>query len=219
MGRTTNPCKHEGARVLLVEGKNDCHVVLALCQAHSVPETFGVYECENSEGILRRLNALVPSPEPPEVIGFLLDADPVFEQRWQSVRTWFQTPRNLHLQGYELPPSPSPGGTVLPEVPGSPRLGFWLMPDNRQSGMLEDFCLDMANPHARSQAEQAVDHAQKSGATTFKDVHRSKAIAHTYLAWQDEPGRPLGQAITAQALDPQTTLAKSFADWLTALFA
>jgi hypothetical protein len=26
------PCKHTGNKVLLVEGKNDCHVIFALCR-------------------------------------------------------------------------------------------------------------------------------------------------------------------------------------------
>lgn len=46
----------------------------------------------------------------------------------------------------------------------------------------------------------------------------SKAVIHTYLAWQDEPDRPLGQAITKQALRPQTDIAVRFTDWLKALF-
>ena len=36
---------------------------------------------------------------------------------------------------------------------------------------------------------------------------------------QFEPGRPLGQAITAQALRPQTATSRAFTEWLTRLFA
>nr|WP_254435729.1 DUF3226 domain-containing protein [Dolichospermum sp. UHCC 0260] len=46
----------------------------------------------------------------------------------------------------------------------------------------------------------------------------SKAIIHTYLAWQDEPGYPMGQAITKQSLRPHTDIAIKFTDWLTRLF-
>jgi hypothetical protein len=52
----------------------------------------------------------------------------------------------------------------------------------------------------------------------FKAVDRSKAIIHTYLAWQDEPGRPMGPAITKQALQPDTNIARSFTSWLIQLF-
>ncbi|BAC91019.1 gsl3078 [Gloeobacter violaceus PCC 7421] len=53
---------------------------------------------------------------------------------------------------------------------------------------------------------------------TFKEVHRSKAVIHTYLAWCDEPGYPLGKAITSQSLQPQTSIARKFTDWLVRLF-
>ncbi len=55
----TEICKQTTSKVLLVEGSNDCHVVLALCQAHGVPKNFGVYECGSDESVIKRLNALV----------------------------------------------------------------------------------------------------------------------------------------------------------------
>jgi hypothetical protein len=45
-------CKEQGRKILLVEGINDCHVVMALCKAHDVPQTFGLYECGNDDGVL-----------------------------------------------------------------------------------------------------------------------------------------------------------------------
>jgi hypothetical protein len=43
-------------------------------------------------------------------------------------------------------------------------------------------------------------------------------MAQTYLAWQDEPGNPLGQAITNHVLQPQTEIAYNFTNWLNRLF-
>ena len=40
-------CKSEAERVLLVEGKDDCHVILALAQYYQLAENFGIYECGN----------------------------------------------------------------------------------------------------------------------------------------------------------------------------
>jgi AAA15 family ATPase/GTPase len=50
------------------------------------------------------------------------------------------------------------------------------------------------------------------------EVDRSKAIIHTYLAWQKEPGRPMGQSITAKVLDPNLEIALSFITWIRTLF-
>jgi hypothetical protein len=92
------------------------------------------------------------------------------------------------------------------------------MPNNRPDGMLEDFCSEMINVEANATVEQCPTIAETSGHTSFKSVHRSKAFVHTYLAWQDKPGRPLGQAITAQTLRNDTATAKAFVKWLTELF-
>ncbi|MEZ2230397.1 DUF3226 domain-containing protein [Microcoleus sp.] len=53
-------CKQDTDRVLLVEGDNDCHVVMALCKAHNVPETFGIYQCGSDSGIIACLSPFTP---------------------------------------------------------------------------------------------------------------------------------------------------------------
>jgi hypothetical protein len=207
-------CQQDTNRVLLVEGINDCHVVMALCQAHQVPETFGIYECGGKEKVLKRLNALISKPDPPQVIGSLLDVDPPsIEGRWDSIKN------KLRHYSYPFTDCPDLDGTILESSVDKPKLGFWLMPNNRDLGMLEDFCAELAEPTALAFAKVCVDNAEAQNVTTFKAVHRSKAIIHNYLAWQDEPGRPMGQAITAQALRPQTEIAVKFTNWLTRLFS
>ena len=211
MNATNRNYRHEGPRVLLVEGRDDCHVVWALCNAYQVPETFGVYVCGNDVILLRRLRALIQRPES-EIIGVVLDADENVESRWQSIRD------KLQNYPYRLPNAPDPGGTIVEAVEDLPRLGFWLMPNNVDPGMLEDFCRQLAPDDAIAYAEHCVTEAREKSFATFREVHRSKAEVHTYLAWQDEPGRPLGQSITARVLRPDTAIATTFADWLQALY-
>ncbi len=43
-------------------------------------------------------------------------------------------------------------------------------------------------------------------------------IAHTYLAWQDEPGKRLGSAITARQFDSANPFAGHFIQWLCDMF-
>ena len=52
----------------------------------------------------------------------------------------------------------------------------------------------------------------------FRQVAESKAIIHTWLAWQREPGMPLGRAITARFLDPNVSQVDVIVDWLMRLF-
>lgn len=207
-------CKHEGDAVLLVEGQNDCHVTLALCKSYQLTENFGIYECGSDSKALRRLNALIASSIPPKVIGLMIDADrPNLAGRWSSIQS------KLSNYDYTFPQFPIPDGTIIDSKNGLPRLGFWLMPNNRIDGMLEDFCCEMIDEQASATVEQCLQIAEASGHASFKMIHRSKAFVHTYLAWQDEPGKPLGQAITAQALRDNTTTAKTFIEWLTILFS
>ncbi|MDB9314095.1 hypothetical protein PN462_13370 [Spirulina sp. CS-785/01] len=211
-------CKQDTDKVLLVEGDNDCHVVMALCAAHNVPEVFGIYQCGSDIGVLKRLNALIVRPNPPQVIGVLLDADqPSTENnslaaRWQSIQTKL---RHYH---YIFPTVPDVNGTIIQSQADEPKLGVWLMPNNQDSGMLENFCAELANPTALAFAEDCVQQARLNDITTFKAVHQSKAVIHTYLAWQDEPGYPLGKAITKKSLHPQTEIAERFTNWLIRLF-
>jgi len=41
---------------------------------------------------------------------------------------------------------------------------------------------------------------------------------HTWLAWQEEPGKPLGTAITAKFLDANVAQVDVLVAWLKALF-
>ncbi len=212
MNTTNSADNYAGAKVLLVEGDDDCHVVWALCEKHEVPETFCVYDCGSDDKLLSSLNALIQRPEK-EIIGVVIDVDkPDIESRWQSIRD------KLKNYPYVFPDAPEPDGTIIESVEDKPRLGFWLMPNNIDSGMLEDFCRQLAPANAIAFAEHCVTEAKEKLLTPFKDVHRSKAVIHTYLAWQGEPGRPLGQSITAKALESETEIAKTFASWLNRLF-
>ena len=92
------------------------------------------------------------------------------------------------------------------------------MPDNSNEGMLEDFLLRGVPAVGVEVAKGAIELAKIEQVTTFKDVHYSKAVIHTYLAWQDEPGRPLGLSITSKMLSAETPEAKRFVAWLRKLF-
>lgn len=211
--RTKEPCKYEGKRVLLVEGVNDCHVVMALCQVSGVPDNFGIYQCGGYVEVLKRLNALILQADGPEIIGVVVDADsPDVRERWRQIK------EKPELKAYPFPNLPTPDGIVIPAQDGRPRLGTWLMPDNRNAGMLEDFLIELVSSKGIEAAKNCITNAQSKNLTSFKEAHLSKAVIHTYLAWQDEPGKPLGQAVTAQVLQPNTQTAKAFIDWLKRLF-
>ncbi|HEU5370317.1 MAG TPA: DUF3226 domain-containing protein, partial [Ktedonobacterales bacterium] len=100
-----------------------------------------------------------------------------------------------------------------------PTVGVWLMPDNTLSGMLEDFASflipsdDVLWPLAGDVVQQVVIKKR-----LFPESHLMKARIHTWLAWQEEPGTPLGLAITRRYLDAAAPHAQQLVNWIRQLF-
>ncbi len=94
------------------------------------------------------------------------------------------------------------------------------MPDNHSHGMLETFLLCLApNPKdvLSDFAEKSCIEAQKIGAA-FKASHLIKAKIHTWLAWQEEPGRQLHEAVKHHILKADCAYSKPFVDWFRRLY-
>ena len=197
---------------LLVEGKNDFHVICSLLEHYNVPELFSV---EDKEGIERLLEAFEVELIRIEVekLGVIIDSDADLLACWQQLKTI------LKNSGYHtVPTNPNLGGAVIKEN-GLPVVGIWLMPNNKIPGMLEDFVSllvpenDLLWPMADTILQQVMQQECR-----FPQNHRIKAHIHTWLAWQEEPGKPLGQALTARYLDANSPHAQELITWIRKLF-
>ncbi len=51
-----------------------------------------------------------------------------------------------------------------------------------------------------------------------RDAHQHKADIHTWLAWQNPPGRQLHQAVMERILDPKHPKAQIFVNWFRDLY-
>ncbi len=210
---------------LLVEGNDDLHVVTNIRDSCQLADNFDIVDCKSVSNIKSTLTSYLKNP--PEVIGIVIDADANTENPEQALTARWQSIRDLlRREGYTVPDDPAPDGTIVAGVGRKPKIGIWLMPDNVQyPGMLEDFVSTMIPPGdlTLSIAEEAliqVDSARANGqGGLFKSVHRSKALIHTWLSWQDEPGKTMGIAIKARMLDHNTHLCQRFATWLNTLFS
>ena len=198
-------------RRMLVEGSDDLHLVANLCVANgiSMPETFYI---SNKEGIDNLLDTLYLELEDSEleILGILVDADTNLDARWQSLCDI------LTRAGYAVPVHPVPTGTILHDE-DKPTVGIWLMPDNQVGGMLEDFAA-MLIPDDDALLPYARECVRQLPVRRFAEVLHAKADIHTWLAWQPEPGKPFGTAITARYLNPESAQAQVFINWLRALF-
>ncbi|ODM56410.1 hypothetical protein BC455_21645 [Vibrio harveyi] len=214
MSGNNNWLKTTEGPVLLTEGDNDCHVIAALCKAHELPENcFGFFSCGSDDKVIKRLKLLLKSGvNCPEILAVVLDADaPNLASKWSSLSTI------LTREGYTVPTTPTSEGTILTAT-DKPRIGIWMMPDNNIDGMLEDFCLRLAPQEALDLARDYLTRCRDAGQATFKEAHHSKAMVHSFLGTQDEPGSPLGQAITRRVLSSEESIARDFTNWLLNVF-
>lgn len=207
------------SNVLLVEGNDDYHVIKVLSNKNEIPESFFIKNCgcktQDKEGgmIVAAIEPTILSPSH-KIVGIVVDADKgpydnseeAFNNRWKQINTI------LTKLEYNIPSLPAFEGTIIQQIEDKPKVGIWMMPDNKVSGMLEDFINELANEKAIKFSTECVEKAKKMGEeiATFKDVHKSKAIIHTYLAWQDKPGMFMGQAINAGRLKYDVKIANLF---------
>ena len=204
-----------GKKILLVEGSDDEHVLKHICGERGV----GKLDEVKPQGDVLRLLENFPvrlKESDVEALGVVIDADTELAARWQSLRD------RLTKAGYQnVPANPAPAGTILapPSEGLLPRVGVWIMPDNQTRGILEDF-LHFLVPsgsklfgHVKSSVA-----AIPEGERRFSQLAEPKAIIHTWLAWQQAPGRPLGTAITAKFLDPNVAQVDVLVVWLKQLF-
>lgn len=205
---------------LMVEGIDDSAVVRHLLQRHGYDWDDGtavrpyVRALDGIEKLLETLPVEAKNGNTRR-LGVVLDADLSHLDRWRAVAD------RLRPAGITLPEQPEPAGTVVSGLFPDTQIGFWLMPDNLSRGTLEDFlaklvpagdaCWEMAH-------ETAVQARGRYGDRGCPEKDRAKSHLYTWLAWQREPGRPFGTALTARILGHDSPEALAFLSWFRRLF-
>jgi hypothetical protein len=198
---------------LLVEGRDEMHVVHHLSNYAGIMR--GSFDTIPKNGYSELLESLEVHLLESDLqrLGVVVDADYDLDARWTSLRN------RLISSGYSsLPEFPQPAGIVILQH-DKPKLGVWLWPNNSLPGILEDFVSYLVpdNDYLWTYACQAVDSIPMEN-RRFKNSYLPKVYIHTWLAWQEEPGTPLGQAITKRYLDASLPDAQKFIEWLKRLF-
>lgn len=213
---------------LLVEGSDDKNMFFHLLtyynlinrrstEAKRFRDTNKHFEIKDHEGVDNLLNTLKVELKRGDVIrrcyGVVVDADEDLAATWQRLQNIF------HKAGYKnIPRVPDANGTVLTQE-GLPTVGIWLMPNNKLPGMMEDF-ISFLRPSEDvfwPMAEEVVVKVIEKGCH-FRSSYKSKACLHTWLAWQEEPGKPMGQAITKRYVDADAIHAKQLISWFRNVF-
>lgn len=217
-------------RVLLVEGVNDAQIILNLFGANNVRAEFRGYktprfdsnkniEIREKGGIENLLEGLSIETKANNdgYLGIVVDADTSLDSRWQSL---VDRLRGDEI-GYEnVPMAPVENGLVLESQGFLPRIGIWVMPNNQLMGKIENFIrlLVSADKESLWQISEKAVNEIPDNERLFANKDLIKAQVHTFLAWQDEPGRPMGESITRRYFQTDAPDALNFVSWIRKLY-
>jgi hypothetical protein len=216
---------------LWVEGGDDkgvCHALLNDCSITSSKkkdffvannEPFKIEPIGGIDNIVKALKTSIKGDAAHNRYGVVVDAD-TDETNAGLKETWRRLGAVLTEIGYtDIPSVPELDGTILRGNEDLPLMGIWVMPDNKLNGMIEDF-IGFLGPQNDELWPLAIDIVEKVISTkrNFRLSYKSKAYIHTWLAWQEEPGQPMGLAITKKYLDANAEHAQRFVSWIRKLF-
>lgn len=227
---STVSSKDSPLNYLLLEGSDDVHVLASLLNYHQIidnnylntkrfkskNEHFDIQNKTGFENLLKVFEVEIKKSVPFRRYGVIIDADEGnLIPRWESVR------HVLLRSGYDrniVHKSPHAGGTIIKQDE-RPVVGVWIMPNNNDPGKIEDFVGLLRKPDDALWpiAEEIVERVILIDCR-FPMVHKSKARIHTWLAWQKQPGRSMGQAITSRYVEPDAFPAQQLITWIRQLF-
>ncbi|MDZ8085405.1 MAG: DUF3226 domain-containing protein [Nostoc sp. DedQUE12b] len=205
---------------LLVEGQEDLRVIPELIEKNGIrwgenkrEAIVSIQDCEGYENIDANLISTELQASGLTHLGVIIDADEDLPARWTSIR-------NACLPSIpDIPEEISEAGLIHVTKNGI-KFGIWIMPDNQMRGMLESFLGYMIRDESETiwQYAQEVAQEAKSKGASFKDSYLDKAKIYTWLAWQEEPGRQLHQAIKYEILNSQHPKVQTFLIWFKNLY-
>jgi hypothetical protein len=150
-------------------------------------------------------------------IGVILDANDIgVAGRFTSLKSVIEETLNI-----SLPQEAAISKSGFYYEIGSLTLGIWVMPDNEGNGYLENFiCSLIPNTEVGlwNFVNEKVDELMAKNLNKFSPVKKQKALLHTYLAWQQTPGFPMGTAVKSNYIDAKSPAADSFVEWFQKVF-
>lgn len=149
-----------------------------------------------------------------KALGVIVDADDKLPSRWQAIR------REASSAFDEVPMELPEDGLIIENAEGL-RFGAWIMPDNRSGGMIETLLPQLLTEQRRplyDHAKAVCIETRLNHGAPFKEAHLEKAAVHTFLAWQDEPGPQVHEAVMYEKFGTNSPAAVPFVDWFKRLY-
>ncbi|MDI9312045.1 MAG: hypothetical protein QM535_17660 [Limnohabitans sp.] len=205
--------KEKFNKKLLVEGVDDQHVVWSLCLKFEIPKNFEVIDCKGITNLYKELPVRFKQSEI-ETIGIIIDADSEIKKSWEEIKKT--------LSSYEFTiPEKIPSEGIIATNNSGIKIGVWIMPNNNENGMLEDFITFLVPKEDKILpiVDETLKNIENQGLNQYSLIHKSKATIHSWLALQSDPGTPMGLAITKKYLTTNEETCLIFINWLKNLYS
>lgn len=210
-------------KILLVEGKSDEAFYTAICDGAGVftnikvapPRILGG-AANNKEGVFRLLPTLLNQLNDGTLarLGVVVDADYVTEHGLGFTRTLLRFEEIVLDYGFQPKRIPAIKGTIFSHHDGLDDIGIWIMPNNRDDGMLENWVKSSVIFEEKDLLRKSIDTIKDIHDPKFKPIHTVKAEIATWLAWQAAPGRGMENSVQQKLLDERSPDYVDFIKWL-----
>jgi hypothetical protein len=216
-------------KLLLVEGESDRGFFEAVCKLLQLPTEIQVAvpremegRCNTKEGVFDRLSILMKRLATGNLthLGVIVDADHKNEGglgcRGTIDRMVSIVAPDFYLQ---QDADQQVGGLFFQHSDDLAPIGLWVMPNNRDEGMLEDWIKGCISTEEQDLLNHAVTVIDALPQPKFnKTIHRAKAEVATWLAWQKTPGHGAYRALKEKSIDPECAQFKQLAHWLNQVY-
>ena len=215
-------------QLLLVEGDADKSFFEIIIKKLSLNTTVKVAlpkevnndEYNSKEGVFNLLEILLSQLDDGQFshIAAIVDSDYIKHgQGYQKTIARIST--IIDPLGFELKEAESTqNGLCFKHSDGLADFGLWIMPDNQNEGMLEDWIKSCIKEDESTLFQQASDAVESISDPKFKEHLISKAEVATWLAWQKKPGHGLYGALNDDLLDNTQLLFQAMEQWLKAIY-
>lgn len=222
------------SHVLLVEGEADRGFFEQICKSLALNPDIRVALPKDYENYFRNgkpnalklledlLNELLDEEAPIKCLAIIVDAD--YKDRGHPpeltgyLKTLQDVKKIAESHDFTLPIEQT-NGLIFKHLDGTAKFGLWIMPNNQNEGMLEDFVKTCIKTEEQPLFSHAVSTVQEIPEQKFKSHHLAKAEVATWLAWQKEPGHGLYTSVKDSLLDENNDLFQQLSTWLKHIYS
>ena len=196
-------------QILLVEGNTDKFVIEKLRDDAHLPKNFDISAKDSVDKLIESISAEIVTSK--GTIGILVDADENLQSRWDAIK-------NRLSNKYTVPDKLPTEGLIIEGH--DKKIGVWIMPNNKLTGMLEDFIAMLVpkNDPLMPIVDSTLTYLETKELNLYTQIHKPKTKIRTWLAWQKDPDTSMGTAISKHILETEQDICQNFVEWLQKLF-